>query len=381
MASDDIERGKALAASAQYAPTPSSAIPLPPEPEWPADDPGPSEPQYNGQQRNGQSVKGGAPPPHLRYPTLDWSRAFERLPEDVDWLVPDFLVRGSLYSVVSVAKQGKSLLMQDTAAALASGRPALGHPAQEPIHVLYVDHENSRDDLVERMGDMGYGPDDLANLHYLSFPTMPPLDRADGGQDLAAVADHYGAELVIIDTIARVVAGEENSADTYRNFYRHTLLPLKAARRTVVRLDHRGKDANAGARGSSAKNDDVDVVWNLSQQPGPNGEAFVSLKLERQRGNAHPDMIRVLRDINPRLRHEAKPAPLTLDEEQRIRNCIDAMNRLGLALDIGARKARTALRLSGYKVRNEVVAAAVRARKAACPQTYEIGGDTLETAL
>ena len=319
-------------------------------------------------------------PAHLRYPTLDWKRAFERLPEDVDWLVPDFLVRGLQYSVVAWAKAGKSLLMQDIAAALAAGRPALGNPAEKPIHVLYVDHENSRDDLTERLGDMGYGPGDLACLHYLSFPTMPPLDRADGGKDLADVANHYGAELVIIDTIARVVAGEENSADTYRNFYRHTLLPLKAARRTVVRLDHRGKDAQAGARGSSAKNDDVDVVWNLSQSPGPNGEAYVSLRLERQRGNVHPDMIRVLRDINPQLRHEAKPAPLTLDEEQRIRNCIDAMTRIGLPPDTGARKARTALRDSGYKVRNEVVAAAVKRRKATCPETLPIGGDTPEMA-
>jgi hypothetical protein len=227
---------------------------------------------------------------------------------------------------------------------------------------------------------MGYGPADLTNLHYLSFPTMPPLDRADGGQDLAAVADYYDAKLVIIDTVSRVVAGEENSADTYRNLYKHTLMPLKAARRTVVRLDHLGKDGNAGARGSSAKNDDVDVVWHLSQAPGPNGEAYVSLKLDRQRGNAHPDMVRILREINPRLQHVAKAAPLTLDEEQRIRNCLDAMNRIGLPSDIGARKARTALRDSGYKVRNDVVAAAVKARKAMCPEIPFIGGDTAEMA-
>jgi AAA domain len=375
MTVDDLSaRGKALADSGKYEPksAPADEIPLPPEPDSP-------EPPV----RSGHRVR-GAPAAHLRYPTIDWHRAFERLPEDVDWLVPDFLVRGLLYALISPAKAGKSLLMQDVAAALATGRSALGHPAQGPMHVLYVDHENSRDDLTERLGDMGYGPEDLANLHYLSFPAMPPLDRADGGQDLAEVAEHYRAELVIIDTVSRVVAGEENSADTYRNFYRHALVPLKAARRTVVRLDHRGNDpAVTRARGSSAKADDIDVAWQLGQSPGPNGEAYVTLKLERQRGNAHPDMIRVLRDINPRLRHDAKPAPLTLTEQQGIANCIDAMKRLGLPPDMGARKARTALRDSGYKVRNEVVAAAVKQRKATCPQSPtcpQTVGDTSEMA-
>lgn len=344
------------------------------EPDWPPDDPGPPEPDAEHPlppRQNGTNAPEANIATHLRYPTLDWRRAFEGVPDDVDWLVDDFLVRGSSYSLVSPAKAGKSLLLQDVAAGLAAGRRVFGHPPRPPMHVLYVDHENSRDDIVERLRDMGYGPEDLANLHYLSFPTMPPLDSAAGGRDLADVAEHYGADLVIIDTVSRVVAGEENSADTYRALYRHALAPLKAARRAVVRLDHRGKDAKAaGARGSSAKNDDVDVVWQLTQQGGPNGETYVTLTCERQRGSAHPDVLRILRDINPRLCHEAKAAPLTLTEQQRIASCIDAMNRIGLPPDTGARKARTALRTAKYKVRNDVVAAAVKARKlaATCPE-------------
>lgn len=67
-----------------------------------AGDPGALEPALDDPppQRNGHQVSGNITPAHLRYPTLDWKRAFERLPEDVDWLVPDFLVRGSLYSLV-----------------------------------------------------------------------------------------------------------------------------------------------------------------------------------------------------------------------------------------------------------------------------------------
>jgi hypothetical protein len=261
--------------------------------------------------------------------------------------------------------------MLDVAAAIAAGRSALGNPAQPPVRVLYVDFENSRDDIAERLRDMGYGPDDLSALRYLSFPTLPPLDGAVGGHDVVAVAEYHDAALVVIDTVARVVAGEENSADTYRNLYRHTLAPLKSQRRAVVRLDHRGKDAKAaGARGSSAKNDDVDCVWQLSQSPGPDGESYITLRLEKQRGSAHPEQIRVLRDVTPRLRHVAKDGPLADSERQRIGECIEAMKSLGLPTDIGRPKALKALRENGYKVRSDTVMAAVKARKTAanCPE-------------
>jgi hypothetical protein len=348
-------------------------------PTWPADDPGAPEPEFDSP-RNGQTHT-GTTPAYLRYPTLDWRRAFDGVADDIEWLVDDFLVRGSSYSLVSTAKAGKSLMVQDVAAALATGRRAFGHAPRPAVHVLYIDHENTRDDIVERMRDMGYDWGDLEpKLHYLSFPTMAPLDSAAGGRDLADLAEHYKADLVIIDTLSRVVAGEENSADTYRALYRHALAPLKAARRTVVRLDHRGHQSkggggNTGARGSSAKNDDVDCVWQLTQQPGPNGETYVTLTCERQRGSAHPGVIRILRDVNPRLYHEAKPPPLTMTDQQRVANCIAAMTRIGLPTDIGARKARTALRTAKYKVGNDIVAAAVKARKlaATCP---EVDADT-----
>lgn len=305
-------------------------------------------------------------PAHKRYPGIDWQRAFDGAAEEVQWLVPDFIARGQSYALVSTAKAGKSLLMLDVAAALAAGRPIFGQKPQAPVRVLYVDHENGEFDVIERLRDMGYTPAELDNLRYLSFPSMPPLDGPAGGIDLVAVAEHHDAALVVIDTVARVVAGEENSADTYRALYRHTLAPLKGAGRAVVRLDHRGHGGKTTARGSSAKADDVDAVWMLDTAPsGEDGDVFVNLGLERQRGNAHPDRILLLRQFDPHLRHIVRPKLMPDAERRRIGACIDAMIQLRLPVDTGARRAREALRLGGYKVRNDVVAAAVKARKAA----------------
>ncbi|BCO57898.1 AAA family ATPase [Mycobacterium intracellulare] len=317
-------------------------------------------------------------PAHKRYPTVDWQRAFDGAREEVDWLVPDFIARGQSYALVSTAKAGKSLLMLDVAAAIAAGRPVFGRKRRPPVRVLYVDHENSDFDIIERLRDMGYTPSELGNLRYLSFPSMPPLDGPAGGVDLIAVAEHHDAALVVIDTVARVVAGEENSADTYRALYRHTLAPLKGAGRAVVRLDHRGHGVKTTARGSSAKADDVDAVWMLDTQPGGEvDQTFVNLGLERQRGNAHPGQLLLLRQYDPHLRHIVRPKTLPDAERRRIAACIDAMIQLRLPVEAGNRRAREALRLAGHTFPNVTIADAVRQRKAS--STFpQIGAETSE---
>ena len=160
------------------------------------------------------------------YPALDWHDVWSQTPDEVDWLVEPIIERGRLYALYSPPKVGKSLLALEIAAALATGRPVFGNPARDPVRVLYVDLENSPADLVERLTAYGYRPADLDNLRYLSFPSLPVLDSPIGGQHLLAAVQHYAAEVVIIDTVSRVVAGKENDSDTFHTLYRCALAPL-----------------------------------------------------------------------------------------------------------------------------------------------------------
>ena len=59
------------------------------------------------------------------------------------------------------------------------------------------------------------------------------------------------AEVVVIDTTGRAIDGEENSADSYREFARTTGLALKRSNISCIRTDHAGKDGGKkqGQRG------------------------------------------------------------------------------------------------------------------------------------
>ena len=45
-------------------------------------------------------------------------------------------------------------------------------------------------------------------------------------------------------------------------------MALKEAGIALLRIDHAGKDLTRGQRGTSAKRDDVEVVWFLKKLPG-----------------------------------------------------------------------------------------------------------------
>ncbi|MGE3445910.1 MAG: AAA family ATPase [Acidimicrobiia bacterium] len=288
---------------------------------------------------------------------VDWATLWAHESGE-EWLVEPIIPARRGTAIVAGGKTGKSLLLLDVAAAFATGRPILGRANHDgPRHVLYLDYEMTEDDLRERLEAMGYGPDaDLSHLHYAALPAIDPLDTAAGGQYVVQLAHHVAAELVVIDTLARAVGGEENDADTYRAFYMNTGALLKQAGITMVRVDHVGHSAKERARGSSAKADDVDLVWLLTVRDD-------GLQLKHNgicRVSWVPPEVNLRRDTDP-LRHvltgyAAWPAGT--------REVAERLDQLEAPLDISKRKAVDLLReVNGKAARGEVVAAALKFRR------------------
>jgi hypothetical protein len=199
---------------------------------------------------------------------IDFDGFFTRPRQRADWIIAPILATGRVTLLYSPGKHGKSLIAMEVAAAVAAGRTALAtHAVAPPRHVLYLDQEMTEDDWADRLGDMGYSTCDehrLADhLHLAQLQAWPPLDTAAGGAMLQGEAKRVAAAVVVIDTISKLIVGEENSNDTQQALYRHTIVPLKRAGIAVLVLDHTGKDTERGARGGSAKTDNIDLAFEL----------------------------------------------------------------------------------------------------------------------
>jgi hypothetical protein len=299
---------------------------------------------------------------------VDWPSFWKREAPNEEWTVYPIVPKGRQVALYATAKLGKSLLGLDAAAAAVSGLSIFGQPPCEPISVVYIDMEMTPDDLHERLEDLGYGPEsNLSRLAYYQLQNLPPLDDPDGGDVLMDIVRRHRADLVILDTMARVVTGEENSADTYRDFYRHTGRYLKQAGVSLLRFDHVGKDPTAGQRGSSAKGDDVDVVFRMTLV-----DDQVVLKTMFTRVPWVPATVALTRELEPYLRHVLKAESYPAGTK----DVADLLDKFEVPLDATRRTAETILRANDCGRRVAVIIAALRfrlARAGMAPRSHAPG--------
>ena len=283
---------------------------------------------------------------------VDWSTFWDRDRRSADWCYPDVLARGRGHAFYAGHKVGKSLFLLSICASIATGR--------DPNVVVYLDYEMGEDDLYERLDEMGYGPNsDLSRLRYALLPSLPPLDSPEGARELDVILDKVMGDfpdhhlVVIIDTTGRAVAGDENSADTIRAFYRWTGLGLKQRGATWARLDHAGKDGTKGQRGTSAKGDDVDVIWRLTRND--NG-------LELRRDNARmswvPEVVSFHQADDP-----LRFVPVVGAWPAGTAEAAGLLDVLGLDVNASGSTATAALKANSTPRRKAVVLAALRYRR------------------
>ena len=285
-------------------------------------------------------------PPGITF--VNWNDLFNKPRTPTEWLARPLLASGRVTLLYSPGKTGKSLIAMEIAAGLATGTPVFGGQTRDAMNVLYIDQEMTEEDWLERLTDMGYKPGDAQfltdHLFLAQLQAWPPMDTFAGGAMVAATAEQTKARAVIIDTASKVIAGEENSNDTQQAFYRNTVVPLKRTGVAVLVLDHTGKDIERGARGGSAKTDNVDLAFELLIR----GKDTLSLKNThaRFRDAALEDKVTYLKRItDPELRHHVEN--VDQHNEDVIEICLAAIRRLAPLRGTSARQVLTDLKNDG----------------------------------
>jgi hypothetical protein len=307
---------------------------------------------------------------------INWQEFAKRDTVPHAWLVEQFWPLGRAMALWASAKEGKSELVLWCVAKLAMGEhPWTGQPVQ-PVDIAYFDFEMTEDDLDERLSDFGFDLDRLDRLHYALLPPIHALNAAEGGAELFELVRSVNAQAVVIDTLIAAIVGDENKSETVHEFTRHTGLRLKQAGIAYLRTDHAGKADKKAPRGTSAKQADVDVTWNLRRT---NTGVRLSCAQGSRLSWVGPSLD-VDRIIDPQTGIVSYSMPIRMGWPTGTAEKAAELDKVGLPLDAGRPTAVAALKAAKLQPgRNEVVAAALKYRREKASQSISVPG-TAQTA-
>jgi hypothetical protein len=211
------------------------------------------------------------------------------------WLLKDFLLVGKVGAVVAPGGTGKSQLLLQLGASVASGLPFLGFlEVMEPGGVLMLMAEDDNEEIHHRLHHIhtvlaSRHPDDLKltariteNLFIRSMvgeSNLMTSTGSNGGVSSTGYAERVvltakdipNLKLVVVDPASRFRGGVENSAEDVTRFIEELEYVRKHTGATVIVAHHTNKgslnatEANQNAaRGSSAFSDGVRWQMNLA---------------------------------------------------------------------------------------------------------------------
>ena len=174
--------------------------------------------------------------------------------QQVEYLVSDFIPRGSLILMTARFGGGKSL------SALAVAKYLI---RQQNSRVLYLDLDNSLHVIGDRIKKAGLA-DELGNrLLYISRSAHYVSARSALWQRLKNELRESEHLFIIVDTLKNFARGSELNSDKEMTEVMSELLDLRDAGHTVLVLHHLAKRADDDYKNSTTIADSVDVAYRL----------------------------------------------------------------------------------------------------------------------
>lgn len=203
------------------------------------------------------------PSPRSRFTPLE-IEDMENLPIP-EWLVEGWVTEFALGQVYGPRKKGKTFAVLDMALHIALGWDWCGHQVKRK-RVKYVVGEGSIGRFFDRVRawciEHKIDPHDLSGW----FSVVSVRVGVDNDKDLREffAADHNEVGVVIIDTVARNMDGDENATKDMNLFVKGADRIREHYKCAVILVHHSGKDEGKAGRGSTVLPGAVDCTIKVS---------------------------------------------------------------------------------------------------------------------
>jgi hypothetical protein len=210
-----------------------------------------------------------------------------------DWLISRLFEKNTIGQIYSEWNVGKSALAVDIACHVATGTPFCGRET-ESGPVLYLATEGINGLVRRFVGWLHQHEAKLPSSLYLSNATLRLPDQENEEYLKFVVEDikvthEQGPVLVIIDTLAQTMVGEQNSTSDVDKFT--ALLGELFAPATIMLLHHVGHGEKTRSRGASSLPAACDWEFRLEEEKSDGSD---------------PDVLKFLRLINTKQRDEER---------------------------------------------------------------------------
>lgn len=190
----------------------------------------------------------------------------------VEYLIKGVLERQSNAVLFGKWNVGKTFVILDMAAAIATGQPWFGKRVRQG-RVLYLGYEGIRA-MKKRIIALREKHPKLRDraTPFAWAPLRNPLTRPEGVKEMGAVlvafaAAHGGPpDLVVIDPLANALGGDDADANLMAELNRTVAELMRRQRCTVLRVHHAGHSNEDRARGHSSLPAGVDTEIRVDDQ-------------------------------------------------------------------------------------------------------------------
>ncbi len=200
-----------------------------------------------------------------------------------EWLIENILPRGAFIVLYGRPGSGKTFVALDMALSIVTGELVWNHLTMRGS-VLYLIAEGARG--MARRKNAWQGNHSKTNLDGIFFLPEPVNLTTQASYVLAQLADELEADLVIIDTLSRSMAGaDENSAKDMSTVVEAVDAIRGKGQRSVIVVHHPVKDGR-WARGHGALEGAADTIIDVSKKG-----SIVTIGCEKQKDDVEFDDI------------------------------------------------------------------------------------------